>query len=233
MKKIIFLFTGSLLLMAFAAVKRQVEVLEGAFKKTSNGQTELVLIKDNYLVFTGYNGKTFQYTRGGALSGTKENLSLKVEFDTRNKGNVGKDEKIDFSLENNMLRLNGETLERVDDGKGTLAGNWRISGRKQGDKMASIQPGARKTLKMLTGSRFQWTAINTETGEFFGSGGGTYTFRDGKYSEQIEYFSRDSTRVGATLSFDGKVIGNDWTHSGLSSKGDPIHEIWSRENPVN
>jgi len=30
------------------------------------------------------------------------------------------------------------------------------------------------------------------------------------------------------LSFKGKVEGDNWDHSGLSSKGDPIHEIWTR-----
>lgn len=65
--------------------------------------------------------------------------------------------------------------------------------------MVSMRPGARKTIKILSGTRFQWAAINSETGEFFGTGGGNYTFKDGKYTENIEYFSRDASRVGASL----------------------------------
>lgn len=84
-------------------------------------------------------------------------------------------------------------------------------------------------MKILTGTRFQWVAINQETGEFFGSGGGTYTFDNGTYTEKIEFFSRDSSRIGAELSFKGSVNGNNWDHSGKSSKGDPIHEVWTRE----
>jgi hypothetical protein len=61
-----------------------------------------------------------------------------------------------------------------------------------------------------------------------GTGGGTYTFKDGKYTENIEFFSRDSSRVGSSLAFDGKLENGDWHHSGLSSKGDPIYEVWSR-----
>jgi len=72
-------------------------------------------------------------------------------------------------------------------------------------------------------------AINTETKEFFGTGGGTYTFKDGKYTENIEFFSRDSSRVGASLSFDGSVNNNVWTHTGFSSRGEPIHEEWTKE----
>ena len=68
-----------------------------------------------------------------------------------------------------------------------------------------MQRGDRKTLKLLTGTRFQPMAINAATKKKIGTGGGTYTFADGKYTEQIEFFSRDSTRVGATLNFDGSV----------------------------
>jgi len=51
-----------------------------------------------------------------------------------------------------------------------------------------------------------------------------------KYTEHIEFFSRDSSRVGASLSFDGSISDKVWTHKGASSKGDPIHEEWTREN---
>jgi hypothetical protein len=95
--------------------------------------------------------------------------------------------------------------------------------------MNDIPKRDRKTLKLLTGTRFQWMAINPATKEFFGTGGGTYRFENGKYIETIEFFSRDSTRVGASLQFDGKVEGDTWYHSGKSSRGDDLNEIWSRE----
>ena len=82
-------------------------------------------------------------------------------------------------------------------------------------------------MKILSGSRFQWIAYNTETKEFMGTGGGTYTTTNGEYTENIEFFSRDVSRVGASLSFDYRLVDGKWNHSGLSSKGDPIHEIWS------
>jgi hypothetical protein len=93
-------------------------------------------------------------------------------------------------------------------------------------------PGARKTMKILSGSRFQWIAYNNETKEFIGTGGGTYTTKEGKYSETIEFFSRDNNRVGATLEFDFSLIEGDWRHSGKSSKGDPIDEIWSKREKI-
>jgi hypothetical protein len=121
-----------------------------------------------------------------------------------------------------------ETYTRSDNGTGPLAGNWRITGREQNGQMVEMKPTARKTIKLLSATRFQWAAINMDTGEFFGTGGGTYTFKDGIYTEQIEFFSRDSSRVGMSLSFNGKVDGRNWHHSGKSSRGEPIHEVWSR-----
>ena len=51
--------------------------------------------------------------------------------------------------------------------------------------------------------------------------------KNGTYTEQIEFFSRDNSRVGAKLNFQYEIIENEWHHSGMSSKGAPIYEIWS------
>ena len=82
-----------------------------------------------------------------------------------------------------------------------------------------------------TGTHFQWVAINTVTGEFFGTGGGTYHFNNGSYQEHIEFFSRDSTRIGMSLTFKDEVKDGVWHHSGTSTKGDPIQETWIRYKP--
>jgi hypothetical protein len=68
-----------------------------------------------------------------------------------------------------------------------------------------------------------------EPPSFFGTGGGQYNFKDGTYTEHIEFFSRDATRVGASLSFKAEINKGEWHHSGLSSKGEKIHEVWSRK----
>lgn len=209
----------------------QDSALRGAYQFKAPDHEEVLCFQDGYFMHTAFSKdqKKFLYSRGGTFSVSEGKLQTKIEFDTRDKSNVGKSESHPLVIGDNDIRLDGKQWNQIDEGEGDLAGNWRITGRKQGDNMVSIQPGARKTLKLLTGTRFQWAAINTETGEFFGTGGGTYTFRDGKYTEHIEFFSRDSTRVGASLSFDGSVKGKDWSHSGLSSKGDPISEVWSRD----
>jgi hypothetical protein len=80
----------------------------------------------------------------------------------------------------------------------------------------------------MSGTRFQWVQVNTESKQTGASGGGNYTFVNGKYTENIEFFTRDSSRVGVSLTFDDSVEGNVWTHKGQSSTGQAMHEVWSK-----
>ena len=95
-----------------------------------------------------------------------------------------------------------------------------------------MTPGERKTMKILSGTRFQWIAYNVDTKEVFGTGGGTYTTVDGKYTENIEFFSRDASRVGTTLTFDFSLPDGEWRHQGKSSKGEPLDEVWTQREKL-
>jgi len=220
--------------MSFNSLKLQTS-LTGAWH-AMNGTTEYVFIfQDGYFscsVFDKAN-KKFIRTWGGTYSGSGGQMHATIEFDTESKDNVGAHKHYQITVSGNSFKLNlGNEIgewKRIDNGTEALAGNWRITGRLRDGSIQPIEKSARKTLKILSSARFQWMAINTETKEFFGTGGGTYTFKNGKYIENIEFFSRDSSRVGASLSFDGSVSNNVWTHKGLSSRGEPIHEEWSRE----
>ena len=108
-------------------------------------------------------------------------------------------------------------FSRIDDATGDLAGAWRITQRMRQGAMTAMRQGPRKTIKMITGTRFQWAAFNPETKQFSGTGGGSITLEDGTYTEHIEFFSRNKDRVGASLTFDYKVDGINWDHSGMSS----------------
>jgi hypothetical protein len=206
----------------------------GAWTLKSGSVIRTLVIVDGYLSLTEFNieQKKFNYTTGGTVARVDSKLQGKTEFHSLDKAQVGLAFAWPMEIDAITLTVNrngvSETYTRIDDGKGALAGNWRISGREQNGQMVEIKPAARKTIKLLSATRFQWAAINMDTGEFFGTGGGTYTFNDGIYTEQIEFFSRDSSRVGMSLSFNGKVDGRNWHHSGKSSRGEPIHEVWSR-----
>ena len=208
---------------------------EGAWKATDGSTQRVLMIVDGYWTlaeFTQANPQ-FHRTMGGTFKADGKNVTSTMQFDSSDRSQVG----TTFSVQ--LERLGDELHVRNDNGsvdvwrrasgqETDLSGVWWISGRVRDGTEEAMELRPRRTLKVLTGGRFQWIAINIETGEFSGTGGGTYSFDKGKYVETIEFFSRDNSRVGASLPFDGVVKDGKWHHSGLSSRGDPIYEIWSR-----
>ena len=193
----------------------------------------MVIFSDGFQVLTTYNAETgaFIHSNGGSWKIDGDTMTEKVEFHTDNPERVGTETSFKFNLTDNTLSIVGADMEmtRLDDGSpGDLSGAWLMSGRERNGEIQQRDTNRpRKTMKILSGTRFQWIAYNTETKQFSGTGGGTYSTIDGVYTENIEFFSRDDTRVGASLKFDFKLIDGKWDHSGFSSKGDPLHEIWS------
>ncbi len=174
--------------------------------------------------------KEFLWALGGEYS--MDDYTETMDFNTRSPKMIGEMTNPRLIFENeNMITLNNvtgvEKWERVSNNENELSGNWVITGIKRNEELTKMEPGDRRTIKILGGDRFQWVAFNSATREFMGSGGGTYTLNDGKYIENIEFFSRDNNRVGAQLQFDFQVKDGEWHHSGKSSKGDPMYEIWS------
>ena len=198
-------------------IHKHVLIISKGFKSTS--------------VFDSSNGK-FISTNGGSWFLDGSTLTEKIEFDTQDQEKVGSTIKVEFDIkENTVTNINsGKTWNRIDDGSpGQLNGAWLMSGRfRNGVKSTRSIDRPRKTMKILSGSRLQWIAFNTETRQFMGTGGGTYLTVNGKYIEQIEFFSRDDSRVGTKLNFEFKLDNGEWNHVGFSSKGEPIHEIWVR-----
>jgi hypothetical protein len=232
------LFAISFVMLLLVTGTANAQLINGAWKLVDNTAVteKTCIIEDNYFMQADYDKATKKFT--GTMGGTclingDGKLNVTIEFNTIDSNEVGSSFSVNYKIENGnlLIDVNGQnsTWQRIDDGKGPLAGNWRITEREQDGKMNPMRPGPRKTLKILSGTRFQWAAINPQTKEFFGTGGGTYTFTNGKYTETIEFFSRDSSRVGISLSFDGSVEGKRWHHSGKSSKGDRISEIWTRQ----
>jgi len=193
----------------------------------------VVIFSDGYQVLTIYNAETgkFIHSNGGTWKLDGDTMTEKVEFHTDDPEQVGQEVSFKVIITDKTLGIVGSEMQltRIDDGSpGDLQGAWLMSGRVRNDEMQTRETNRpRKTMKILSGTRFQWIAYNTETKQFSGTGGGTYTTINGEYTENIEFFSRDDSRVGASLKFDFKLIDGKWNHSGLSSKGAPIHEIWS------
>ena len=210
------------------------ENIAGAWQYKEGTVETVLILEPSYFTVTTFDipNKKFVQTWGGRYSKQENNISAAIEFNSADKTQVGKKINFNAAINNNVLTSNiingNKEWKQIDDNKGALAGLWVITGREQNGVMNKMMPGERRTIKVLSGTRFQWAAINTATGEFFGTGGGNYSFQNGIYTEHIEFFPRDSTRVGMSLSFNGSVNGDEWDHSGKSSKGDPVHEIWTR-----
>ena len=194
----------------------------------------VVVFSEGYQVATNYNAKSgaFIDTNGGSWSLEGKTMTEIVEFDTRNPDNVGNTVSFEIQISEEELSIVGHEmkLKRIDNGNpGKLEGAWLMSGMVRDGKTQTRDTNRpRKTMKILSGTRFQWIAYNTETKQFMGTGGGTYTTIDGKYTENIEFFSRDNSRAGASLKFNFEMIDGSWHHKGFSSKGDSMHEIWSK-----
>ncbi|TCK85798.1 membrane or secreted protein [Albibacterium bauzanense] len=222
------------LLLISAAVKAQsAAALTGSWQSQEGDTKTVLLFQDNYFTQSVFKAKEFVMTFGGPYTVENNAIKINVEFNSANGEEVGKQLTSNFSINGNNLQLalnnKAASLQRTGDGSAPLDGVWQITGRMQEGKVEPINhTGTRKTLKMLTGGRFQWFAIDPATKMFSGTGGGTYSFVNGKYTENIELFSRDNNRVGASLSFDGKLENGDWHHSGLSSAGASIYEVWGR-----
>ena len=213
--------------------------LEGSWQLVEENGREITdkevirIYQDNYFAEGAKEIGTneFLWAQGGEYNSGDYKES--IDFHTKNTDMVGKnlDPKLTFMEEGDRMKINNvrevQIWERISENNNDLTGNWVITGRKRNEEMSRMTPGDRRTIKILGGDRFQWVAFNSATGEFFGTGGGTYSAKNGNYTENIQFFSRDNNRVGASLGFDYEVKDGEWHHSGKSSKGDPMYEIWS------
>ncbi|MCK5369116.1 MAG: membrane or secreted protein [Cyclobacteriaceae bacterium] len=202
------------------------EKFQGAWKSDEG----VLILTGNYFSYTAFSKSEFNYTYGGSWKMDEEKIMLSFEFHTQEPLKVGTNQRVEVKINKKSMNMNGTEFSRLDDGKpGKLFGAWLFSNRIRNGEMGTPRSAdnPRKTMKILSGTRFQWIAYNSETKEFMGTGGGTFTTKDGKYIENIDFFSRDNSRVGASLEFEYELKGNDWHHKGFSSRGDPIYEIWS------
>ncbi len=237
-----------LFLLIFSALNNDISIgpshFYGAWKAetTINGitATHIKIVTPKHFVVGIYNSKNHHFVKayGGTWKLTNEGVEELFEFDSDEPENVGAKVLFKFNdqheAEKGKLVLTNEkqalTWQQIDEGNSSLFGTWRITERKRNGTMNSMPQGDRKTWKVLSGNRFQWAAFNVATKQFLGTGGGTFTTENGKYKESIDFFSRDNARVGMELVFDFEIKGKNWHHSGLSSKGSPIYEIWTNQD---
>ena len=183
-----------------------------------------VILDNEYIVISKFKSDSgnFISTLGGYYQLNEGVYEINLEFNS----NYEQDSIVFLSIAKTSKWKN------ISKENNTLNGKWVMSGRYNNGEFRTRNTALpRKTMKVLIDGFFQWIAFNTETFKFSGSGGGEYETVDGKYIEIIQYFSRDDSRVGAELDFNYEIKNKDWYHTGLSSKGKPINEVWSiRDN---
>ncbi|VXC90855.1 conserved hypothetical protein [Sphingobacterium multivorum] len=225
-----FLFFG----IYFSKIQAQ-QLHDGAYLYQDGINKHLMLVKDHYISFISYDDvrKRFQHTWGGPLDKQPNLINIAIEYNSQDSSAIGKTTQLPYRSEADSLRLkiaNSYHLyikqKKVPQDLDAL---WRITGRQQGEKMQDIPKADRKTIKILVDGYFQWIAINPAQKGFYGTGGGNYQYDNNRYTEKIQFFSRDNNRVGQELAFDGEIVDGRWQHRGKSSKGDDIYEIWSKE----
>ena len=211
-----------MLLCSLLGMSQQNSAVYSFISQTGEGTVlhHRVFIDNNYFIETVYSKSPMEFVKTSGGFYTKSNNNYMVDFEFNS--NYAKD-----SIKQKTFTKMSHWKE-VSISKQPLDGKWLMAGRvkKDGESRRNLN-GPRKTMKILLNGYFQWTAFNTDTFGFFGSGGGIYTALNGKYSEKIEYFSRDNSKAGIELNFEYTLKENDWYHKGLNSKGKPLHEIWT------
>jgi hypothetical protein len=230
----------ALLYFTLCTAALQGQIAPGVYKakeRIAEGVLEHeIKVTDTYLVYTVYNANppAFIKTIGGFFKMDGGNLELEMEFNSQFDTDGLKALHLPVKVEKNSFIWGKEgTLKftAVEPRKQPLDGLWLFATR--GPDTGQERRGednTRKTMKFLRDGHFQWIAYDTEDMRFSGTGGGGYQAMEGTYTEHIEYFSRDSSRVGATLEFEYDLQGNDWHHTGTNSRGEPLYEIWSRRS---
>lgn len=197
-----------------------------SYNSMENGQNieHRVLMDDNYYVETQFTKDTqhFIQTVGGFYEKKGGKIFVNLEFNSNY--SIDSLKQLEVMTDNGWKKISKSTMP--------LQGKWLMAGRVKDNKEQRRDTNRpRKTMKILKDGFFQWIAFNTKTFSFHGSGGGRYSAEGGNYTENIDYFSRDDKKVGISLSFQYQKKGMDWHHTGFSSKGDPLHEIWSTRTP--
>ncbi len=210
------------------------QITPGVYFSSNDDVNYELKLTDNYLVLNTYESEPARFLQsiGGYYQLEDDEIKVDLEFNSEYEKDSIRHVDIPYQYEGGILifRMEPELVfNKMDDKDQELDGAWLFAtrGPDEGqDRRGDMNP--RKTLKILMDGRFQWIAYNVDDMRFFGTGGGGYVSEDGEYVESIEFFSRDDSRVGAQLPFNYEIKGDDWHHTGLNSKGEPMYEIWSR-----
>lgn len=237
-KKFIPSLTLLICMVYFMPLKAQIGInVYTSIDKNEGDMEHRIMLDTDYIVLTEFQTSPAKFikTLGGFYSVKDDVLHIQLEFNSNYEVDSLKTLTIPFTYEKGNLILTFDSKKEFKASKQIsqeLDGKWLMAGRVADNAEQRRDTTApRKTMKFLNNGYFQWIAFQTETMAFSGTGGGAFTSKDGVYTENIEFFSRDASRVGAALDFKYDLKSTDWHHIGKSSIGDPLHEIWAKRIP--
>lgn len=228
-----------LLLLILCFGLSQAQDLNGAWQKVdkkAEDQQTIKLYSDNYFTTSTYIRTTGEFV--SASAGTyhinEPDYIENYEIHSDSRAVTGTFVNFNYEIENDTLRLkdensrNAEVWVRIDTAEKKNVTCWKIHQAYRDATWKTIEDKPRKSLKMLTDNYYQVIGLNSQTGEFFGSSGGKWTYENGKHNEIIQFFSKNPDMVGETLSFDKEIKDGIWHHDGKSSEGEFIQERWKK-----
>lgn len=233
------LLTSLVLFCSFTSIRQNNIALTGAWEQKKGDIQTVIIITDHIFSSATYNKaeKKFISSYGGNWHSQGDKMVLRVEWNSLDSTQVGKDIISAVSINKKQLTIEGTNghWKRLDDGKpGTLTGAWIITGGYNNDQVSKRKSPffPRRTMKVLSGKYFQWIAYNVVTKQFIDTGGGTYSTENNQYTETIHFFTKTAESVGKTLKFEYSFVNGDWRHKGQKSTGGPMDECWSKRETL-
>ncbi len=239
MKTVFFAF-----ITMFFSISTYAQHLNGAWRLIEEDGNQVTnetikLYSNSYFTYATYDKTTGNFIEAGGGTYFFEVFSYTetIEIDSNEPKHSGTRKSYKAILEDDVLTLTNlktgkfERWEKFDEATDyEMVTCWRIhEKRDEGDEnWRRIEYAPRKTLKMITNNRYQVLALNSETGQFVGSSGGTWTKDNKTYTENIEFFSKNQNNVGRSLKFNRKMDNGLWHHTGSQSDGLVMMEKWMR-----
>ncbi|MFK7814235.1 MAG: hypothetical protein AB8B59_17185, partial [Maribacter sp.] len=178
------------------------QIEPGVYLTEKENEIHELKINSSYFVHSVYEKSPARFIKTAGGFYTTENGTLKVELEFHSNYKLDSLTTLNFpyKIENEDLIIQGNneiSFKKQPNTDQDLDGAWLFGtrGPDEGQKRRG-ETNTRKTLKFLIDGRFQWIAYDTEGMQFKGTGGGSYTSKDGIYTENIEFFSKDNSRVG-------------------------------------
>jgi Domain of unknown function (DUF4488) len=108
-----------------------------------------------------------------------------------------------------------------------LEGAWELVSYDHG-KFGRLPDGS-KQVKLVSSKHFVWVTYDADKKKALATGGGTYTFTDGLYTEHIDFMNAQGVNLtGTDQTFTMTLNADTLTQTGVLSTGDRLSETWKR-----